>query len=321
MKTNKILAAAVAALIGASATQADIALTDNLSISGYIDTRYTTLDKAGADAEGLSVGQFNIDFVFSGETVSAEVHIDDQGPGGDIQIEQAFVDYNLGNGLTLTGGRLLNSLGYEKDEETDLFQNSYAYTDNSVTSAGSHFANSLGRRYNEGIRASYRSDAFSVSLSGYDAIWGTSTGTDLDLAYEIFAAYTGVENLTIALGFAEDDNSTLATETAQALNIWAQYEVGAFTVAAEYSDLENGAGTEGDQYLILGNYAFSEKGSITVRYSEHEWDGAAGSFDKFTISPGYAVTDNLYALLEYSTGEDATGVDYDYFAVETTFTF
>ena len=319
MKTNKILAASVAALLGASATQADIALTDNLSISGYIDTRYTNLDNA-TSIERFEVEQFNIDFVFSGETVSAEVHIDNQGGNqlgtlnqDDVQIEQAFVDYNLGNGLTLTGGRLLNSLGYERDEETDLYQNSYAYNETG-------FAGSLGRRYNEGVRASYRSDVFSVSLSGYDSIWGTSAANDLDIAYEIFAAYTGVENLTIALGYAEDDNST-ATETAEALNIWAQYEVGAFTVAAEYSDLENGAGTEGDQYLILGNYAFSEKGSITVRYSEYEWDGAAGSFDKFTISPGYAVTDNLYALVEYSTGENANGDDYDYFAVETTFTF
>jgi hypothetical protein len=315
MKTNKILAATVAALFGASAAQADIALTDNLSLSGYIDGTYENLDQAGNDSEDLGVKHIEIDFAFTSETVSAQVHIDDQGAGGDVQIEQAYVNYNLGNGIVLTGGKMLNTLGWEKDEEPDLYQTSYAYNETG-------FADTLGRRYNNGVRAAYNSDLFNLTLSGYDMLWSDRVGPaadDLDMAYEIFAAYTGVENLTIALGYGEDDGSDAAGETAEALNIWAQYEVGAFTIAAEYSDLENGAGTSGDQYLILGNYAFSEKGAITVRYSEQEWDGGA-EFDKFTISPGYAVTDNLYALIEYSTGENA-GVDYDFFAVETTFTF
>ena len=307
MKTNKILAAAVAALFGASAAQADIALTDSLSISGYIDGSYNNLDQTGADAENIGIDQVEVDFAFSGETVSAEVHLDDV---GGLRVEQAFVNYNLGNGLTITAGKVENALGFEKDEAPDLYQNSYAYTDGG-----------LGSNYNNGVRASYGSDVFGVSVSAYDKLWAGDriNASDLDLAYEVFATYTGVENLTIALGYGEDDNSDMAGETSEALNIWAQYEVGQFTVAAEYSDLENGAGTEGDQYLILGNYAFSEKGSITVRYSEQEWDGGA-EYDKFTISPGYSITDNLYTLLEYSTGEDA-GVDYDYFAVETTFTF
>jgi hypothetical protein len=313
MKTNKIIAAAVAALFGASAAQADIALTDNLSVSGYIDGSYNNLDKIGADSENIGLDQVEIDFAFNGETVSAEVHLDDQ--AGGVRIEQAYVNYNLGNGLVITAGKVENTLGFEKDEAPDLYQNSYAYSETGTSG--------LGSNYNNGVRVGYSSDLFNVSISGYDKLWAANrtSGSDLDLAYEIFAAYTGVENLTIALGYGEDDNAALNAETSEALNIWAQYEVGQFTVAAEYSDLENGAGTGGDQYLILGNYAFSEKGSITVRYSEQEWDGAAGSFDKLTISPGYAVTDNFYALLEYSTGEDAAGVDYDYFAIETTFTF
>lgn len=317
MKTNKILAAAVVALFGASAANAEIALTDNLTLSGYIDGSYSNLDADGAaTVDGLGVDQAEIDLAFSGETISAEVQLDNvRGAGADeFGIEQAYVAYNLGNGLSIAGGKIENSLGWEEDENPELYQNSYAYN-NGTNGAGT---NVLGGKYNNGIRASYSSDAFSVSLAGFDQLWGTKTAGDLDIAYEVFASYTGVENLTVALGYGEDDNS-VAGEIAEALNIWAQYEQGSITVAAEYSDIESAAGTEGDQYLIMANYAFSEKGAITVRYSEQEWDGGA-EFDKFTISPGYAISDNLWALIEYSTGEDA-GVDYDYFAVETTFTF
>jgi len=322
MKTNKILAAAVAALFGATAANAEIALTDNLTLSGYIDGSYSNLDADGAaTVDGLGVDQAEIDLAFSGETISAEVHLDNvRGADADeFGIEQAYVAYNLGNGLSIAGGKLENSLGWEEDENPELYQNSYAYN-NGTNGAGT---NVLGGKYNNGIRASYSSDAFSVSLAAFDMLWSNRAGAaenDLDLAYEVFATYTGVENLTVALGYGEDDGADAALlEISEALNVWAQYEQGSITVAAEYSDIEDGVGTEGDMYLIMANYAFSEKGAITVRYSEQEWDGGA-EFDKFTISPGYAISDNLWALIEYSTGENA-GDDYDYFAVETTFTF
>jgi hypothetical protein len=317
MKTNKILAAAVAALFSASAANAEISLAENLTLSGYIDGSYSNLDSDNPLVTGdeLGVDELELDFAFSGETISAEVHLDNVRGGGDeFGIEQAYVAYNLGNGLSISGGRLENSLGFEEDENPELYQNSYAYN-NAGDGSG---VSALGQNYNNGIRASYTSDAFSVSLAGFDQLWGNATAGNLDLAYEVFATYTGVENLTLAIGYGEDDNSVL-DEVSEALNLWAQYEQGSITVAAEYSDLESAAGTDGDHYLILANYAFSEKGAITVRYSEQEWDGGA-EFDKFTISPGYAVTDNLWALIEYSTGE-ADGNDYDYFAVETTFTF
>lgn len=309
MKTNKILATAVAALFGATAANAEIALTDNLTISGYIDGSYSNLDADGAaTVDGLGVDQAEIDLAFSGETISAEVQLDNvRGAGADeFGIEQAYIAYNLGNGLSIAGGKLENSLGWEEDENPELYQNSYAYN-NGTNGAGT---NVLGGSYNNGIRASYSSDAFSVSLAGFDQLWGTKTAGDLDLAYEVFATYTGVENLTVALGYGEDDNS-VGAEIAEALNVWAQYEQGSITVAAEYSDIESAVGTEGDQFLIMANYAFSEKGAITVRYSEQEWDGGT-DFDKFTISPGYAISDNLWALIEYSTGEDAGVEEYIY---------
>jgi len=45
--------------------------------------------------------ELNIDYSFSGEVISAEVDIE------GVRIEQAYVNYSLGNGLTIAGGRIL----------------------------------------------------------------------------------------------------------------------------------------------------------------------------------------------------------------------
>jgi hypothetical protein len=308
MKTNKILAAAVAAVFGASAANADIALTDNLTLSGYVDGSYSnTNNDTGADVENLGLDVVEVDFAFSYDKFSAQVHLDN-GTNDTLRVEQAFGSYNLGNGLSLSAGRMNNTLGFEADEFPDMYQNSYAYG-----------LGTLNGQYSDGVRASYSSDAFALNLSGYERLWAAPAATaDIDFAYEAQLVFTGVENLTVAIGYSEDDNSTLATEIGEAFNVWAQYEKGQFKVAAEYSDLTFGTGVKADAWLILGNYAFSEKGAITLRYSEVDKNGA--DEDKFTVSPGYAITDNLWGLLEYSTGSIA-GNDYDYFAVETTFTF
>jgi len=317
MKNNKILAAAIAAVFGASAAQADIALTDNLTLSGFIDGSYSHNDSDDntKDTEDFGLDAIEVDLSFGGEVFSAEVHLDNDA-GDDLNLEQAYGVYNLGNGLSISGGRMNNTLGFEADEAPDLYQNSYAYS-----SLGGR--NTLNGAYSDGARVSYASDAFSISLSGYDKLWAANRNStdDIDFAYEAQLAFTGVENLVVSIGYGEDDNSTGTATLAEAFNVWAQYEQGQFKVAAEYSDIEDGNMAKGDAWLILGNYAFSEKGSITLRYSELDWDASSvADEEKFTVSPGYAITDNLWGLLEYSNGEIG-GVDYDYFAVETTFTF
>ena len=103
-------------------------------------------------------------------------------------------------------------------------------------------------------------------------------------------------------------------------NIHATYVLGQVTLSAEWNDFEDGAGKDGDGYLILGTYSLNDKTSIAVRYSEVDADGTASDLDKFTVSPTYSVTDNLRAGLEYSTGE-YNDKDVDVFALEAILTF
>ena len=51
----------------------------------------------------------------------------------DDEVEQAFVNYALGNGDVITAGRYASMLGFEAFEPTGLYQYSTAYTINDVS--------------------------------------------------------------------------------------------------------------------------------------------------------------------------------------------
>ena len=312
MKDNKILATAVAAIFGASVATADISLSDNLTLSGFVDASYSNTDN-GNRTESIGLDQVEVDFAFSGESVSAEVHLHNL-DGDTIDLEQAFVNYDLGNGVTVSGGKMLNLLGFESDEPTGRYQSSYAYSFTSVSPTNGE----TGRIYAEGIRASFGVEDVAIAISGYNGLYGAA-GADLDLAYDAQVVFSGVENLTVALGYAEDDNST-TTAIAEAVNVWASYESGQVMIAGEYNDVTDANGAEGDSYLLLANYQINDNASITVRYSEQDLDGTANDVEKFSIAPIYNFTDNLSAFVEYSTGE-VDGTDNDSFSIETVFTF
>jgi hypothetical protein len=57
---------------------------------------------------------------------------------------------------------------------------------------------------------------------------------------------------------------------------------------------------------------------ITVRYADGEWGGA--DYDKITISPSYAFSDNVFGLVEFSQ-EELGGVESDTAAVELIYSF
>ena len=309
MKDNKILATAVAAIFGASVATADISLSDNLTLSGFVDASYSNSDDGTTNNESIGLDQVEVDFAFSGESVSAEVHLHNL-DGDTIDLEQAFANYDLGNGVTVSGGKILNLLGFESDEPTGRYQSSYAYSfDSAAATAGE-----TGRRYAEGIRASFGVEDVAIAVSGYNGLY-SNAAADMDLAYDAQVVFSGVENLTVALGYAEDDNSA---SIAEAVNVWASYESGQVMIAGEYNDVTDGNGNEGDSYLLLANYQINDNASISVRYSELDLTGT--TLEKFSVSPIYNFTDNLSAFVEYSTGE-VNGEDNDSFSIETVFTF
>ncbi|MBT4223191.1 MAG: hypothetical protein HOD72_01865, partial [Opitutae bacterium] len=121
MKYQKTLAVLAGLTFAGALSQAQIAVGDNLTISGFGDLRYDNVDSSTLDVSSFNVTEVEIDFSLSLDKISAEIHLQSlpatQNDG--VELEQAFVSTDLG-GFTVTAGRMLNLLGLESDEKTGL---------------------------------------------------------------------------------------------------------------------------------------------------------------------------------------------------------
>ena len=127
-------------------------------------------------------------------------------------------------------------------------------------------------------------------------------------------------DFTIAIGTAQENDTTTTVD--DYYNFWVEYGgIDSLILGAEYNSYKVGAtgGTDGDSWMLMGNYSVNEKLGVTLRLSEVE-EGTTYEADKFTISPSYSFSDSLLGRLEYSTGEVGAD-DVDYFSIEALFTF
>jgi hypothetical protein len=314
MKAYNPLTAVLALMLGTATAYSQVELTDNLAISGFVDAAYTSSDDGTTDTEKLDLEGAEVDLLFNLDTVSGEVHL--QTDGGTVELEQAFVTYDLGNGLVVTAGRYLSLLGFEADETVTRYTRSRAYDLTSVIPL-----------YNEGVKLEAVSDQGWLAVSLQNEVWsgfgpGNINGDAIGL--EVQAGFTGQQGLTAVIGYAGQDTQGNANPNGEIYNIWVSYESGPLILAAEYNDFANAGEKDktGDSVMVLGRYAINENSSITGRYSEENLDDGRGS-EKWSVAPQYSFTDNLAGRIEYSrTDYVGTGVDeVDFFALEAMFTF
>jgi len=215
---NKIIAFAAAfGLVGVSYAQDEAGgnLTDNISIAGFVDASYSTGESTGnPDTESLGIDEVEIDFLFGFGSVSAEVHLDST--GGDLGVEQAFVSYDVGNGIGVTIGKYGSALGLEREDPAGLYTVSRAYTAGSGLNLGDADTST-----NEGVRFTYSADTFSVGVSFQDAD-GQDAADDDKLNTEIDVSFTGIENLTIGGGVRNGNG----LDTTDVTNLNATYTAG-----------------------------------------------------------------------------------------------
>jgi len=303
MKYEKTLAVLAGLTFAGSLAQAQIAIGETLTVSGFADASYVNHDN-GTETSDFNIDEVEIDLAFSLEAVTAEIHL--QTTGSSLDLEQAFASTNI-NGITFSAGRMLNLLGLESDEPTDLVTDSWAYSDKFNPT----------RRYNDGLRGAFSQGDLSIAASVTDSyaagIGSAGTNDFNNLAFDVAATYGGIENLSVSLGYATDNGDT-AGDDLTLVNINATYSLGQISIAGEYSDWEHGS-VEADSYLLSGTYAVNDDLYLAARYSEVDSEDNAQDEDKFTVAAGYDLTDNLQTRVEYSTGEN-DGADYDRFAVQ-----
>ena len=317
MKKELLTMLASSALFAYSAN-AEIVLTEDLSVSGYIDVAVVdgADDVNKATNTNSSVAEFELGFAFtpaeSKWSAVAELSFDNNrtfstsdfefddangdnrldtgekvtvsGEDNNVKFEKVMVTYAYSDALSFTAGNMLTYQGFEAADATGLYQFSYqGIGGKAVYSAA----------YAPGASVDYVTDSYELGwwIGGYES--------EADASYEYYAAYTGVENLTVKFIYADDPGY-------ETYNTWASYDYGNFTFAAEYTSTDNEDSEDDlEVFMALVYYAYGDAG-LTLRYSSGEYsddDFEGDDFTRFTVSPSYAFSDNVFGLVEYSVDD------------------
>ncbi len=309
---NKLLSlTAAGVLLSSSAVYGQIEINDNLSVTGFLDMSTLTVDNNAGSSTSFDLDQMEMDFLLSFDEITGQIDIDyqpDQNGDGsrdgtrDLNLEQAFLTYDLGEGTSITAGKFLSYMGWETAEPTGLYQYSYAY---GTTIPG----------YHNGVSIDFSDDWGSLGLAVVDSVYdddGSISGDDeYDMGIETKLVLTPAEGWTVFLGYGVDSASA-GREDRTLLNLWASYEVGSSTFAAEYNDYSD-AFRDISQWLLMYSVAVGDKGTFTARISNDQRDytslaasAAVGSGQwkdedtKYTLAYIHAVNDNLALVTEAS---------------------
>ena len=316
---NKI-AIASAFVAASSFSMGEIVVNDFLSFEGFVDSSYshTDSDVDGTKESGNSfqVDQVEISWLFDFDAVTAQVDVEYEGESYDRQdtdgalgdtvsqdtviVEQAFVNYALGNGDVVTAGRYASMLGFEAYEPTGLYQYSTAYD-----ISGFNFA--VNSEYVQGVKYTRTTDTTFFGISVQDQAFGTDgdrLGGDDNGTYGLEVA----GSMDLGNGFTVFAGATFesADQDSELYNAYVTYETGAWLFAAEINigEGEQAAAADIDLMsgLLMANYAYSDVASVTARISAIEVEIGNSDLDitKYTLAHNYALSDNLLLVTEVS---------------------
>ena len=322
---NKI-AIASAFVAASSFSMGEIVVNDFLSFEGFVDMSYSHTDaEFGNDDQSdnsFGIDQVEISWLFDFDAVTAQIDLEYEEAGDETEVEQAFVNYALGNGGVVTAGRYASMLGFEAFEPTGLYQYSTAYDDATILP-----------EYAQGVKYTRESEDTFFGISIQDEAFGTDANRlggsgDSSFAVEVAGSIALEDGITVFLGGAYEDADAGDTYV---VNGYVTYETGAWLFAAELNvGTQEAAGFDDVDLLsglVMANYAYSDVASVTGRISYIDVDAGnqgEADFTKFTVAHNYALSDNLLLVTELSLvdGEsDTTDFESVVGAVELLFSF
>ena len=329
------LAASSALLLGLAAqANADIKLNDNITFSGYAAGAYMNYKPSpGASVDSLfdaskpipGGGDSNdvlTKFTMNFKPVTGVISFNyfPNLPTSEFTALDVYVTYDAGDGVTITGGKFLSYMGYESFYPANMDQISYADGDFLGAIPG----------YHTGVKVDYADKTMGVGAAILDSAYSPFGGTrgDGELTHnagvEAYYTFTGVTDLTLWAGFAYDTKGGFEPHSVATFDVWGSYNVSkALRVAAEYVTKDGGPGAKGDDWILFGNYTFSDKVSSTFRVSGEKMKSGGPGFTKYTICPAYALNANLSVRAEYSYYKYTkyTAKDASFFGVQAIFKF
>ncbi len=304
--------------LGAAASFADVKLSDNLSINGFLDMSANGMaPDTGPKTLNAEIDQFEVDFMLKYGFLTARTDINSIGPTGAVVFEQGFVTASLTPALSMSVGKFLSSSGFEAAEPTGLYQ----YSQSKLLTG---YAGPTYGYYENGLNIAYAAPKFALYGAVLTSVWSGSGENDLKTpGFEAQVALMPIEGVTAKATFLHeiyDDTSSANHDSQSEVNVWASYAKGPLTVAGEYSYLMNWHAKDetGNGWLVMGNYKITDKLAATVRYSGIKLKTPKDPDTEITFSPSYAVSPNWLVLAEIRQDLDSKTTEY---AAEDTFSF
>ena len=340
MNTRLKLAAGLS-LAAALTASADVKVNEMLTVSGYAvgSYEYTSPDP-GTDYDSLFNGSKDTPsadalltmFQFNYKPVTANVslfyipNIPTAVMKNELTVLDAYVTYDAGNGLTVTGGKFLSYLGYEAFHPVAMSQITYG-----AVTVGTLAAIPA---YHTGLKIDYADKMIGYGLGVVDSVYspfGIDKG-DGELrhnaGFEGYVTSKGLGDLTLWAGFAYDTQGNFQAENVLTLDFWGQYQLNKeTTVALEYCNKDGGDASKGWTWLAYLNYAFTPVVSTVLRVSGEELDDStkritgASDFTQYTVGPAFKVNDNFTVRTEYSYYDYDNGASKSLFGVQGVFKF
>jgi hypothetical protein len=318
MNLPKIKSIAVAASLAAfavSTSWAQIQLTPNFSTSGFISG--SILYHSTGDPETtIDLDAAQLTFNGSFDTVSGTVSLY-YVPGApeDVTVLDAYIGWQVSDDVTVTMGKFLSYMGFEAFYIPSLYQISYANGDFLGAIPG----------YHDGVRLDFGGDGLNVGIAILDSVYspnylrGDGEFSD-QFCVEGYVSFSPTEGSTIFAGIAHDGEGGFQAESVTMFNLWGSFTAtDSLWFAAEITHKDGGDFNTGYNWLLFANWTQSDLMSWTFRVSGEEMDevGTAGGegFLRYTVSPTFAVAENLAILLEgsFTDFNEAAGGDSDTF--------
>lgn len=308
-KTSKLAGWAASSLALVATAFADVKVTDHISVNGYAVGSWTNtdVDNGPSTTTTLDSGASNLDAVKFGvigslgsfSSYASVLYI----PGAAdprAGLLDAYVTYDTGIGLKITGGKFLSYLGYEAFDPINMAQLTYGSTIFAIPA------------YHTGAKLDYAAKTFTVGVAVVDSIFPGAPGfiegdreySD-DIGVEAAVTYTGIDKLTVFAGIASE-NTYQAPKDLFIFDLWASYAVtDKLSLGAEY-DTESGGPAEADAWLGFASYKITDKFSTAVRISGVSWD-AGGDDMRYTIAPTYTIDANFSVRAELTLNRGDSG--------------
>ncbi len=310
-------------------------LLNGISVGGYGELHYNNLDNnkvGGSDKKEMDFHRF---VLFFGKEFTDKIRffsefelehaLAGEGKPGEVELEQAYIDFDLNDNHTARGGLFLIPVGIlnETHEPTTFYGVERNPVEKNIIpttwwegGAGLHGELAPGWGYDVAITSGLNNSSYNIRSGRQKAAEADAS----NLAYTGRIKWTGIPGLELAATAQMQDNITQGVDpdaSATLIETHAVWQSGPFGVRALYATWDiDGAGAQAlgmnEQTGWYVEPSFKVNSTLGVFARVNQWDNAAGDttdseYKQLDVGLNYWPNENVVVKVDIQTQDSPTG--------------